>query len=220
MILDLKINCKNSTKRREEMLNLRNKACQEAFREETDKNQDLLNCFKKDFPFEKQFNEWKDIFDNILKKCFKTVRICKKKKHIKTEEMLLQRIKLKNEAKREKIDDEMRVKINQRIKQIENDIGEEIAENNFKDVIDTMKELGEGSNINGTGRKKFWDLLKRKYPKNLSAVPVGKKDSSGKMVTEHEELKHLYLETYNKKNEKQTNQRTTLLHQKYEKQVI
>ena len=49
MILDLKINCKNSTKRREEILNLRNKDCQKAFREETDQNQDLLKCFKKIF---------------------------------------------------------------------------------------------------------------------------------------------------------------------------
>ena len=39
-------------------------------------------------------------------------------------------------------------------------------------------------------------LVKKKYPKHLSAVPVGKKNSSGKIVTNHEELKHLYLETY------------------------
>ena len=51
MILDLKINCKNSTKRRGEILNLRNKDCKKAFREETDQNQDLLQCFKKDLSF-------------------------------------------------------------------------------------------------------------------------------------------------------------------------
>ena len=110
--------------------------------------------------------------------------------------MLLQRIRLKNEVKNVNIDDEMRTKINQRVRQIEDAIGEEEAENNFKDIIETMKELGECSNINGAGRRKFWDLLKKKYPKQLSAVPVGKKNSSGKIVTNHEELKHLYLETY------------------------
>ena len=51
--------------------------------------------------------------------------------------MLLQRIRLKNEVKNVNIDDEMRTKINQRIRQIEDAIGEETAENNFKDIIET-----------------------------------------------------------------------------------
>ena len=59
-----------------------------------------------------------------------------------------------------------------------------------------MKELGEDVNMNGSGRRKLWDLLKRKFPKNLNVAPVGKKDSRGNLVTKHEDLKHVYLRTY------------------------
>ena len=39
-------------------------------------------------------------------------------------------------------------------------------------------------------------MLKKKYPKIAHAIPVGKKDRSGNLITNHEGLKHLYLETY------------------------
>ena len=42
----------------------------------------------------------------------------------------------------------------------------------------------------------MWSLLKKNYPKSLPVVPVGKKDRKGKLITDHEQLKHLYLETY------------------------
>ena len=63
-------------------------------------------------------------------------------------------------------------------------------------VVETLKELGDGSNLNGSGRKKLWKLLKKKYPKSSHAVPVGKKDNKGNLITNHKELKHLYLKTY------------------------
>ena len=127
LILDLKINCENLRIRRNKMLNLRNKANQEAYREETQTNQQLLNCFDGNISFEKKSMKWKRTFDNILKKCFQKVRIVKNKREYKTEKLLIKRIKLKNEAKSSVIDDEMKRKMNQRINQIEKDIGEEVA---------------------------------------------------------------------------------------------
>ena len=50
--------------------------------------------------------------------------------------------------------------------------------------------------MNGSGRRKLCGVLKRKFPKNSPAVPVGKKDSKEKIITNHEQLKHLYLKTY------------------------
>ena len=196
LILNLRINGEKHATKREEMLNLRNKINQEAFWRETEQNQDLLKCFDENIPFHTQATNWKNTFDNILKKCFKKVRIVKKKKENKTEKLLMKRAEYKNEVKKVQIDDEMRSQIIRRIQQIEKDIGDEVAENNFKDIVETMKELGDSSNIDGTGRRKIWDLLKKKFPKLLSAVPVGKRNKSGKMVTEHTELKQLYLKTY------------------------
>ena len=199
LILELEINGENCKIKREEMLNLRNKANQEEFFEETNQNQELLKCFEGSISFQEKSNNWKSNVDSILKKCFQKVRIVKKKKETKTEQLLMKRVKYKNELKSPNIEEEVRLKINQRIKQIEDDIGDEVAINNFKDVVETMKELGEDVNINGSGRRKLWDLLKRKFPKNLNVAPVGKKDSRGNLVTKHDDLKQVYLRTYEKR---------------------
>ena len=63
-------------------------------------------------------------------------------------------------------------------------------------VVETLKELGDGNDLNGSGRKKLWRLLKKKFPKSSHAVPVGKKDNKGNLITNHKELKHLYLKRY------------------------
>ena len=115
LFLDLKINCENLKKRRNEMLNLRNRANQEAFREETQTNQELLNCFDGSISFEKKSKKWKRNIDDILKKCFQKVRIVKNKKENKTEQLLIKRMKYKNEVKSSVIDEEMKRKINLRI---------------------------------------------------------------------------------------------------------
>ena len=60
-----------------------------------------------------------------------------------------------------------------------------------------MRELGGSEE--GTGgdrRNKMWKLLKKNYPKISTALPVGKKDRKGNIITNHEGLKHLYLQTY------------------------
>jgi hypothetical protein len=114
----------------------------------------------------------------------------------KTEKLLTERVKLKKNVKCSNIDENMKEKIRERIRQIEDDIGDDIANDNFKVVVETLKELGDGNDLNGSGRKKLWRLLKKKFPKSSYAVPVGKKDNKGNLVTNHKELKHLYLKTY------------------------
>ena len=55
---------------------------------------------------------------------------------------------------------------------------------------------GDSKNLNGSGRKHMWKILKRKFPKCSPAIPVGKKDKSGNLITNHNGLKDLYLKTY------------------------
>ena len=45
----------------------------------------------------------------------------------------------------------------------------------------------------------MWKMLKKMYPKISRAVPVGKQDRGGNIITNHESLKHLYLDTYIKR---------------------
>ena len=131
-----------------------------------------------------------------MHKCFRKIRISKKKETSKTDNLLKERLKLNKEVKCSTVDDSMRETINERIRQIEEEIGDDIANENHKVVVETLQELGDGSNLNGSGRKKLWSLLKKKFPKSSHAIPVAKKDGKGNLVTHHKELKKLYLKTY------------------------
>ena len=104
---------------------------------------------------------------------------------------------MEREAQLSTISAEMKLKIENRIWQIEEEIGDDISKKYHKEIVDTLKKLGgDSQNLNGAGRKNLWKFLKRKFPKCSSAVPVAKKDKSGNLVTNHEGLKSLYLKTY------------------------
>ena len=66
-----------------------------------------------------------------------------------------------------------------------------------REIIESLRDLSDDENgANGVRRRKLWKLLKKYYPKVSTAVPVGKKDGKGNIITNHEGLKHLYLQTY------------------------
>ena len=91
----------------------------------------------------------------------------------------------------------MKKRIEDRIKEIERDIGNEVVDDYHKEIIETIEGLGgDDTSLDGSGRKKLWNLLKRKFPKVQSTFPVGKKDEKGNLITNHIGLKKLYLRTY------------------------
>ena len=199
LILELKMQVNLQKPDRVELFNMRNKVCQEAFKEETDNNTKLLECFSNDLPVKTQCSRWFRTLNNILHKCFRKVRVVNSQKKMEagTDNLVRERVMLKKKVKLEQIDEAMRKKINHRIEEIENDIGDDIAKEFHKNIIHTLKQLGgENDTLNGAGRKKLWSLMKKKYPKVTPAFPVGKKDKSGNMMTNHMGLKHLYLDTY------------------------
>ena len=92
---------------------------------------------------------------------------------------------------------EMRSQINHRIVEIEEKIAEKISDEYVEEIVETLKTIGgDEQNLNGSGRNKVWELLKKNFPKSKVAVPVGKRDDHGMIVTNHEKLKSLYLNTY------------------------
>ena len=198
-ILELDLQFEKRKPERVEMFNLKNKRCQDNFYEETDDNSELLEILKTDLPFDIQSKKWLKTFNSILYKCFRKVRIGnnKKKENSGTQNLMMDRIKLKNDIKSNTIDEEMKEMILQRISDIEKEIGDEVAEENAKEITEIIRSLGvDDVSLGPDGRKKMWRILKRKYPKNVTAVPVGKKDQKGNLITNHEGLKKLYLKTY------------------------
>ena len=120
LILDLSHKFCKRNPDRQEVFNLKNKACQEAFRDETEINKDLLECFESDMPFEVQIKNWEKMFNSILHKCFRKVRIVNsKKKEGQKSNLLKERNILKKEIQSVKISEEMKGKIKEKIEQIE-----------------------------------------------------------------------------------------------------
>ena len=58
-------------------------------------------------------------------------------------------------------------------------------------------ELWSGSKFVSThNTNSCWSLVRKTRPKHLPTVPVGKINSEGKIITDQEGLKKLYLETF------------------------
>ena len=159
----------------------------------------MLNCFENELSFENQCKLWLKTFNSIIYKCFRKIRVCKKKKKPLSDKITLlrERIKLIKDLKSKDIDDVTKEQISGKIKQIEDEIGNEIVSDYHKEIVDTIKDLGgDETSIDGSGRQKLWKVLKRKCPKEKSSVPIGKKDKKGNIISNHKGLKTLYLKTY------------------------
>ena len=183
------------------MFNFRNKKCQEAFKNATENNSELMNSFNSILPFEKQTKNWQKLFNSILFKCFKKIRIVGKKNieenKLKIFDLMKERTQKNKELGEMEINDEVKEKIKFRIEGIEEEIEREVSEENIKHLMTSLREIGEKeSSLKGEARTKMWKTLNKNYPKQSNAVPVGKKDSSGNIITNHSGLKELYLDTY------------------------
>ena len=167
MIADFDISVPKRKPERIEIFNLRNKKCQEKFTQEMDENSELDECFESKLPFEIQSKNWLKMFNSTLFKCFRKVRVVNnKKKRSRNEKLLEERVELKKEIKLPSISVEMKIMIEDRISKIEEEISKEISEKYVDEIVETLKNLGgDDQNLNGSGRKKLWEMLKSKYPK-------------------------------------------------------
>ena len=86
---------------REEMFNLRNKKCQEAFKNATENNSELASSFNNNLSFEKQTRNWQKTFNSLLYKCFKKVRIVGKKKKEDNKRKIFEIMKERAQKKKE-----------------------------------------------------------------------------------------------------------------------
>ena len=199
LILDVSIQFRFKKPERQQMFNFKNKEAQENFKNETNINEDLLKCFENELPLGVQSKKWLKSFNSILHKCFRKIRICKKKNINDDSEksLIRERIELKKDINSSIITEELKQKIEKRIIEIEKEIGDKVAESYHNEIIQTIKDLGgDESSLDGSGRNKLWKIMKRKFPKTESVIPVGKRDRRGNIITNHMGLKHMYLKTY------------------------
>ena len=144
LILELSLQFSQKKPERQELFNFKNQECQQHFKYETQINEDLLSCFENDLPLEVQSKKWLKTFNTILHKCFKKVRNCKRKTINDNSEksLMKERIKWPTEISSNNMTEEMKLKIKKRIAEIEEEIGDRVAESYHKDILDIIKDLG------------------------------------------------------------------------------
>ena len=172
-----------------EIFEFRNQESQMLFKKLTSDTQEFSNCFNNDLDFEIQANNWRKLLNKYFHKSFKKVRISKKssKKKCEISDLMDKRKDLKSKEVIEEKDEE-------EIVNIENLIADKCLEANRKNVLDNFRGMERmDGNMNHQG---IWKMKKKYFPKLKPTLPVAKKNLKGQLITNPEELKDLYLNTF------------------------
>ena len=189
LTLEIMLDFSSFKPERIEIFLFKNKDSQMKFKNLTSNTNEFTRCFEDDSPFETQAAKWRKLLNSFFHKSFKKVRITNKpkKKHSNISILLSKRSHLKKK-------DELNEKEEEEIVTLERLIAEQCEEENRKKVVDNFKDLdGNNGNLNHQG---VWKAKKKYFPKIKPTLPVGKKNLMNQIITNPEELKNLYLDTF------------------------
>ena len=178
---------------RVENFNFKSEICQNTFRNITDTETALLECFKNDFSPHKQARLWQKAMENVFHKAFTKVRVKNSfKKSSSTESKLIEERRLL--IRKLGRSSTSNAETSQRIEEIEN----ELCDKNIQVISSKVKaqliSAAEQDSTHGTTTS--WSIYRKMRPKHKPVIPVGKKDKNGEIITNQTQLKNLYLETF------------------------
>ena len=180
---------------RVEVYNYRNKDDFEEFKNVTENNKELRECFKdNNEDLETSSRRWLSLVNKNVKNCFKRIRISKTKVNSELEELFEKKGALKAVLAQTDDDCPSKEKTKDEIEDVEDKIANIIAKKNketTEEYLSVMKDPLDGFNQAGT-----WSLKKKLAPKNCQEPPMAKKDSHGNLIADKTQLGKLYLETY------------------------
>ena len=189
IILELKLEFSAIKPERIEMFQFKDEVAQGVFKRLTTDTNEFTDCFKNDLEFEVQATNWRKMLNNFFHKAFKKVRITNKpiKKQSEVLKLIERRKVLKKKVDRSESEEE-------EIDRIETEIADKCQEFNRKRLIDNFSDLGgKDGNLQYQG---IWNIKKKLFPKVKPSLPVGKKNLKDQLITNPEELKKLYLESF------------------------
>ena len=162
--VDLGFHNKNEHERIQ-MFNLRNKACQQQFKEFTSKTKHYLNVFSTDETVEIQFQKWHKKFQKALHSCFRKIRITNREKKLSKLDLLMKEKKeIIKKRKLGEYDKEI-------IDEIDRKIGEECEDKEWKKLMNVLGSLetdrGDTNNTN------VWRELRKAFPNKTRQTPTG-----------------------------------------------
>ena len=171
------------------MFDFKNKESQKVFKSLTSNTIEFSKCFENDMKFEDQALQWRKVLNSFFQKAFKKIRIKSKakKKSSEIDNLMSKRSKLK---KKDLLDEEEE----EEIILLENLIAEKCEETNRKKVMENFGEMnGYHGGLNHQG---VWKNKRKLFPKIKPSLPVGKMNLKKQLITNPEELKELYLNTF------------------------
>ena len=189
-VLEVNLVYSDVKKERIKIFDFKNKESQNAFKILTSQTTEFSSCFDNKMKFEDQALKWRKVLDNHFQKAFKKIRISskvKKKKKSEITELMDKRSKLKKKI--ELTEDE-----EEEMLSLEKLIANKCEEKNLRKVVDNFGEMeGEVGVLNHQG---VWKNQRKLFPKIKPNLPVAKKNLKKQLITNADELKELYLNTF------------------------
>ena len=173
-----------------EIYNLKNKDCQQKFREATqgsNNNQNLSSVFDEEGDLDIQTQKFIKRLQKTIQQCFKKVRVTEKED--KEKDALYRKWK---ELKRNN-------KSHEELEKIEKELAEKYAEDNFKKIKDKTEGIDceEGGLNSGT----LWNLKKELFPKCRDPPTAMKDPSNGILLTDDIKIQKAAIDVYTKRLE-------------------
>ena len=194
LVCTLKIKWDNRIKiARKEVFKLKDTEGLIRFNEITSNCPKLIQISNNSPNFSEDAEKWMKKIQEIMHQSFKKVRIIGKGRPQNTELDGLMKAKQDLRSKLGKAPPSVENRIKDNIDKIEEEIYKICSDRNSKIVKDHISEL---SNEEGhVFRPNMWRLKQKLCPKN-NDPPMAKKDVNGKLISNPEKLRLLYLETY------------------------
>ena len=176
---------------RKEMYCLRNKSSLKKFLEKTSNTNKFCACFTENGDVKKEGKKWLKTLQNTIHSCFKKVRMTKQRSDPIQKQLDIRRNiiidinRAKTASERHDLED--------KLERIEEKISQDCSSEHFKKVKQQIQDITNGNGT--TDNAKVWKLRQKIFPKPVEQL-TGKKDRNGKLVTNVEELKDIYIDSY------------------------
>ena len=182
IIVEFSFKCIKQQKERKCLFNYNNVDSILKFKNLTTKSDQFTDCFQNNKPFPVQIKRWEKVLNRTIYSCFDKIRLKSESKSKNFNSYILD---LLNKWKFAIIkgDFEKRENIEIQIKQYEREEHINIADKNIRRLKDKSKQG-------------FWRIKAKLFPNKQSKIPIAKKNINGQLISNHFELKKVYLEHF------------------------
>ena len=193
-----------------ELFNLKNKECQEKFKEataEVTNNKYLSSAFDENENLNDATKQFIKRLQKTINKCFRKIRVTERID--KEKEDLFQRWK----ALKKKSDDKSKIEL----EKVERELAEKYAEEFFEKI--TEKTGGIDCEVGGINSGTLWNLKKEMFPKSRDPPTAMIDPKSGNLLTSNDKVQEAAIEVYSKSLENRPI-KDNLKHIKYSKESL